>query len=107
MDIMVDNTSKKKKLQAVAVIMSVAVFMFSILSVTFIAHEADHDCCHDHCPICELIVVCGQAFHSFGDSAAPLIAAFAMILFLIASTPAHSRNNSSFTLVNLKIQLNN
>ncbi|HPR39735.1 MAG TPA: hypothetical protein PKY19_04105 [Oscillospiraceae bacterium] len=54
------------KNRAIALLLSAAVLSAVILSVVFIAKEADHDCTGENCPICHEIKVCVRTLALIG-----------------------------------------
>ena len=40
-----------------ALLLCIGLILVLSVSVAFIAHEADHDCCGEDCPICQTIAV--------------------------------------------------
>ena len=79
---------------------------FLMLSSVFIAHEADHDCCGEDCPICEFIQQCentvrGEFLFSSG------ISVIIPVLFVIFSVCLAADAFVKATPVSRKIRLNN
>lgn len=73
------------KLRFAAAVMALAVLFFVFLSVFFIAHEADHDCTGDDCPVCALIQMCENNIRQLGNgtSAAAAEAALVFLTFIL------------------------
>ncbi|MCR5153299.1 MAG: hypothetical protein K6B75_00475 [Lachnospiraceae bacterium] len=50
--------SKANKVISVAVLFVTVLFL--LFSGFYITEHADHECNHDHCPVCEMIEVCSM-----------------------------------------------
>ena len=79
---------------------------FQVLSAAYVAHEADHDCCGEECPVCVQLQQCLANFQLTGSGLEagttvvplPIIAADRIILVEVAL--------SNRSLVAQKIQFN-
>ena len=58
--------------QAGALLLCIGLILALSASVVFIAHEADHDCCGEDCPVCRMIAVHIRLLHSLALAAAAL-----------------------------------
>ena len=79
---------------------------FLMLSSAFIAHEADHDCCGEDCPVCAFIEQCenvvrGESLVSSG------LSVIIPVLFVIFSVCLLADAFVKATPVSRKIRLNN
>ena len=91
----------KKIVRITAVLLS-----FLMLASVFIAHEANHDCCGEDCPICEFIQQCENVVRgeSLVSSGLSVIIPF---LFVIFSVCLVGDVFVKATPVSRKIRLNN
>ena len=90
-----------------ALLLCAALLIVLSVSVVFIAHEADHDCCGEDCPICRMIAVNIRVLRTLG------LAALALALFdlrlagqAVRHRPEGLCRIQSGTLVSWKIRLN-
>ena len=97
------SRSKRIAASVMGIMMLVAV----LFSVFFIAHEANHDCAGEGCPICACIEVCENTLHQIGGGAAAQAAVVlpAIYLFLSVCLPAVIMTQE--TPVSRKVRLNN
>ena len=89
-----------------ALILCVGLVLILAVSTVFIAHEADHDCCGEDCPICRAIAVNIRMLRTLGLALLALLSIF----FLQHRQAVHyrqDRNNGIFsgTLVSWKVRL--
>ena len=89
-----------------ALLLCIGLILVLSVSVAFIAHEADHDCCGEDCPICRTIAVNISLLRTLGLAVLAVLCLF----FLLSVRSAHftrERNNCFFpgTLVSWKIRL--
>lgn len=91
-----------------ALLLCIGLILVLSVSISFLAHEADHDCCGDDCPICRTIAVNISLLRTLG------LAALAMLAFFFLLSVWHARiNGNRFarfltgTPVSWKIRLNN
>lgn len=80
------NHSGRERIAAAVTALAIVLFMF--LSVLFIAHEADHDCSGEGCPICELIQMVENNIRQIGSGAA-LTVAVSSLAYLAAAVLTH------------------
>ena len=90
-----------------ALLLCIGLILVLSVSVAFIAHEADHDCCGEDCPICRTIAVNISLLRTLGLAVLAVLCLF----FLLSVRPARRRweRYASFfsgTLVSWKIRLN-
>ena len=90
-----------------ALLLCIGLILVLSVSVAFIAHEADHDCCGEDCPICQTIAVNISLLRTLG--LAVLAALF--LFFMLSARPVRCRQERyarfiSGTLVSWKIRLN-
>ena len=90
-----------------ALLLCIGLILVLSISTAFIAHEADHDCCGEDCPICRTIAVNISLLRTLGLAVLAVLCFF----FLLSVLPVRfkrERNNriSPGTLVSWKIRLN-
>ena len=90
-----------------ALLLCIGLILVLSVSTAFIAHEADHDCCGEDCPICRTIAINISLLRTLG--LAVLAALF--LFFLLSARPVHCWQERyarilSGTLVSWKIRLN-
>ncbi len=97
--------TNKKRFAAIAL---AALVLFVLTASLFvIAHEADHDCTGENCPVCAVIAVCRNTLKTLGDT---LIAAAVVFgcFCLAGSAVAFFRTEIySETPISLKVKLLN
>ncbi|MBQ6521108.1 MAG: hypothetical protein IJI14_20565 [Anaerolineaceae bacterium] len=78
-----------------------------LLSVCFIAAEADHDCSGEDCPICVFLTLCEQNIRQLKT----VLILLPLFFFRLTESSAQAFSQTFllrvFTPVSLKIQLNN
>ena len=90
-----------------ALLLCAGLILVLSVSTVFIAHEADHDCCGEDCPICRTIAINISLLRTLG-----LAVLAALFLFFLLSVRSdrfmRERNNCFFpgTLVSWNIRLN-
>ena len=90
-----------------ALLLCIGLILVLSASIAFIAHEADHDCCGEDCPICRTVAINISLLRTLG--LAVLAALF--LFFLLSVRPVRSRRERyarflSGTPVSWKIRLN-
>ena len=80
---------------------------FVLLSTLFLSMEVDHECDHEDCPVCSVMLLCETSLHQMGDVALALsvIAVFFYASLRISCTCAEFVERCS--LVGLGVRLNN
>ncbi|MBO7340656.1 MAG: hypothetical protein J6U66_11395 [Lachnospiraceae bacterium] len=80
---------------------------FVLLSTLFLSMEVDHECDHEDCPVCSVMLLCETSLHQMGDVALALsvIAVFFYASLRISCTRAEFVERCS--LVGLGVRLNN
>lgn len=105
------NTYKKtsnRKTKILAVVLMSAALMFTVLfSLFFIAHELDHDCSGDDCPICAFIHMCENNIRQIGGGASAIMAAVVLAVVIQALPVLTSLDVNLLTPVSSKTRLNN
>ena len=95
---------KNNKLKKVLIILIIVTIL---LRLSFIVININHDCNHDHCPICNII----NNFNNDLKTFIPNINNLLIISFsyLILNRINYKKNNliKTNTLTNLKVRLNN
>ena len=71
-----------KKGHIAATFLALLAAVLLVVSFVFIAHEADHDCSGEDCPVCAQIAVCVDAFRAFSNTI--VVCAFAACVCCIA-----------------------
>ncbi len=88
-------------------IMAFMILVFVLLSTTFIAAEADHDCEGEDCPVCATIQICARTLDQVGSLitvlATVLLPALIVFLSITISVPMLTRHS----LIYQKIRMNN
>ena len=54
---------KSSTIKYISVISAALILLITVISVFYIAEEADHDCHGEDCPICECIHICESTLH--------------------------------------------
>ena len=90
-----------------ALLLCIGLLLVLSVSTAFIAHEADHDCCGEDCPICRTIAVNISLLRTLGLAALAVLC----FIFLLSARPARfpREGKNRFipgTLVSWKIRLN-
>ena len=90
-----------------ALLLCIGMILVLSVSTAFIAHEADHDCCGEDCPICRTIAINISLLRTLGLA----VLAAAGLFFLFSVRPVRRREERSArffpgTLVSWKIRLN-
>ena len=90
-----------------ALLLCIGLILVLSVSVAFIAHEADHDCCGEDCPICQTIAVNISLLRTLGLAVLAVLCLF-VLLSVRSACFTRERNNCFFagTLVSWKIRLN-
>ena len=90
-----------------ALLLCVGLILALFVSSAFLIQEADHDCCGEHCPVCEMIAMTTALMRSFC-----LIAAVMLLrsVFTAARSAFHAPEtgygHSAGTPVSRKIRMN-
>lgn len=90
-----------------AVLMLFVVLLFLLASAWFIAHEADHDCTGEDCPVCALIRISENNLRQLGSGAPAAAAAVSFILIIMMIQPGTDGGITISTPVSRKTRLNN
>ena len=90
-----------------ALLLCIGLVLILSVSTAFIAHEADHDCCGEDCPICRTIAINISLMRTLGLAVLGVLCLF----FLLSVRPVRRRGERparsfSGTLVSWKIRLN-
>ncbi len=102
-----NSSEKNSNKRLTAALLAMVMLFFVLFSVFFIAHEADHECSGEGCPVCALIQMCEDNIRQLGSGTA-VSAAESVLVFLTLAMPvftAFAINVS--TPVSKKIRLNN
>lgn len=94
-------------LRTTAILMIFVVLMFLMLSVFFIAHEADHDCTGEDCPVCALIQMCEDSLRHLVNGAPAAAAAVLCISLILVMQFCMNDGIIISTPVSRKTRLNN
>ncbi len=87
--------------------LSVLVIAMMLASLSFIALEADHECHHENCRICAMIIQCDNAFRNFGNSVLQfVIAAMAVSICLQFLFLCILGDAEALTPISAKVRLN-
>ena len=71
--------TNKKRL--VAVVMAAIIFIVVMASLLVVAHEADHDCIGENCPICTVIALCQNTLKMLSGVTVAIVAILAYFCF--------------------------
>ena len=94
------------KRKSLAVVLSIVLLAFFVCSILFIAHEADHDCSGEDCPICEEITVLEKAIEELGTGMIALIITCAIVFAFVDNLSLQQGNRTKDeSLVSLKIEI--
>jgi len=96
-----------KSKKTAAVIITVLFVFFVLFSHIFIIAEADHDCCGENCPVCEIIAVIEDSIKGLSLLSSALIACGALIFVFIKALYSTVKNDFLSTLITLKVKLSN
>ncbi len=97
----------KKRNRIIALLLAVIVLFVMAFSLAVVAAEADHECCGEDCPICEIIAICENNIKGLS-----LILVFVSLMVALALLGAFIRETRKFryqsqTPVSLKVKLTN
>ena len=101
------DSGTPRALRITAGVMGLMMLAAVLFSAFCIAAEADHDCCGEHCPVCEMIAMTTALMRSFC-----LIAAMMLLRSLFAAAqsafhaPETGYGHSAGTPVSRKIRMN-
>lgn len=96
---------KRKK---VAIVLAFLMIVFFAFSVFFIAHEADHECIGEECPICEQIVICEKTLEELGSGIIAITIIIATVFGGVYKLLCFDENRAKKdSLVSLKIEMLN
>lgn len=94
------------KRKSLAIILSIVLLAFFVCSIFFIAHEAEHDCIGEDCPICEEITILEKAIEELGTGVIAVMIACAIIFAFVDKLSLHQSNSTKDeSLVSLKIEI--
>lgn len=80
--------------------------VYVILSASYIAHESNHHCMDDNCPVCACIQQCEHTLRQLID-AVPVLIFFVLPVVCFLSTLFHLSVFTPETPVSTKVRLNN
>ncbi len=90
-----------------ALLFCIGFVLMLLVSSAFLIREADHDCCGEHCPVCEMIAMTTALMRSFCLIAAALLL---RSVFAAARSAFHAPEtgygHSAGTPVSRKIRMN-
>lgn len=93
-----------KKLTLLLCLLLIAV---SVLSFAFILESADHDCIGEDCHTCAQIAFAENILHQLGAGLSVAVVLFAIALLFRSAIVAANAISAEFSLVSLKVKLNN
>lgn len=99
--------SDNNKMRLAAAFLAAAILIIVLFSVFFIAHEADHDCTGDGCPVCALIQTCENNLRQLGGGTAASYAVGVLVFLTLAMPVLTAFATIALTPVSRKIRLNN
>ena len=86
--------------------MGLMMLVIVLLSVFYIAAEAEHECCGEDCPVCACIQQCEATLRCIGDGSAEQPDADAPVVFILFVSVFVSAAVFQDTLVSRKVRLN-
>lgn len=97
----------KKRNRIIALLLAVIVLFIMAFSLVIVAAEANHECCGENCPICEIIAICENNIKGLS-----LILVFVSLMVALALMRTFLRDTRAFlcqsqTPVSLKVKLTN
>lgn len=92
--------------QTIALITPLAMLLLVLVSVSFLAAEADHDCAGEDCAVCACIRQCVETLRQLGSIAA-LAALLLPVLLFVFPAPILSAALRAGTPVSFRVRLNN
>lgn len=97
----------KNRNRIIALLLAVIVLFVMAFSLAVVAAEADHECCGEDCPICEIIAICENNIKGLS-----LILVFVSLMVALALMRTFLRDTRAFhcqsqTPVSLKVKLTN
>lgn len=97
----------KKRNRIIALLLAVIFLFIMAFSLVIVAAEADHECCGEDCPICEIIAICENNIKGLS-----MILVFVSLMVALALLGAFIRETrklryQSQTPVSLKVKLTN
>ena len=95
------------KRRLAAVVFAAVVLIAAAASVFVIAHEADHECIGDNCPVCAVITLCQNTLKTLGETLVSAAAVLACAGFAGLLRPFSGVFSRSKTPVSLKVKLLN
>ena len=96
-----------KKRRFAAVILA-ALFLFAMLASLFVvAHEAEHDCLGENCPVCAVFTVCVRTLKTLGCGLGAAAIVFACCRFAALLISALRTGSGVSTPISLKVKLLN
>ena len=96
---------KRKNL---AIVLAIVMIAFFVCSILFIAHESDHDCSGEDCPICEEISVLEKAIEELGTGVIAVTITCAIIFRFVDKLLFKNKNQEkNESLVSLKVEILN
>ncbi len=94
------------KRKSLAIFLSIVLIAFFVCSISFIAHEAGHDCVGEDCPICEEITVLEKAIEELGTGVIAVIITCAIVFAFVDKLSLRNNNKiKNESLVSLKIEI--
>ena len=90
-----------------SIIIAAFIVVAVLTSLFVVAHEADHDCIGEDCPVCAVIAACQTILKTLRD--ALVVAAAALVCFVVAASIEKfiSIRSSENTPISLKVKLLN
>lgn len=99
---MTDSFTKK-----IAILLAATAASVLILSVAYIAAEANHDCAGDDCPVCVCIEQCLNNLRTLGTASEAQAESFIVEKFPAPPIFAYACPSVTITLTNRKVRLDN
>ena len=93
--------------RGIAAIVCITLILGVLFSAFYIAHEYEHDCTGEDCPICQYIAECEAFVNQISTGIVFLFTAIAIVSLAIKLIEELSEVFSYDTLVSQKVRLNN
>ena len=90
-------------------LMVIAAFVLAAVTAPFfvMAHESDHDCTGDNCPVCALISICENTLEALGGAMIPAAAVLVCLSSAVYAVSSSRVTEFIETPVSLKVKLLN
>ncbi len=97
------NAFKLKR--ALSCVIGIMMLFIVLFSAFYVAHEINHDCTGDDCPVCACVVQCEKTLHQICEWIAPQIAIILQPVLILLSVCISMPVLVQDTLVSKKVRL--